>query len=160
MNTAPNTAHLADIHLPEPVAWFPPAPGWWLLAAIGLLSAALVTWLVRRRRQQRAYRRQALDQLQTLAAEPNPHLLAQQLNQLLRRVALHSYPRQQVSQLSGLAWAQWLSQGGHIDLHHARALLEAAYNPRATLTGREQLLEQCRCWIGKHQPAPQGATDV
>mgnify|MGYP001548978984 CR=1 FL=1 len=42
---------LKDIHEPAPPGLWPPAPGWWLLAAIvlGALVALLVEWLRRRR---------------------------------------------------------------------------------------------------------------
>jgi hypothetical protein len=33
MNPDP-LAQLRDIHLPEPVSWWPPAPGWWGLALV------------------------------------------------------------------------------------------------------------------------------
>ena len=36
---------MRDIHYPGDPSWFPPAPGWWLVAA--LLIAALI-WLYRR----------------------------------------------------------------------------------------------------------------
>ena len=32
MNTPDPLAQLRDIHLPEPVSWWPPALGWWLVA--------------------------------------------------------------------------------------------------------------------------------
>ena len=35
---------LRDIHLPEPISWWPLAPGWWLLIIIAL---ALMVWATR-----------------------------------------------------------------------------------------------------------------
>ena len=32
---------LRDLRLPEPVGWWPPAPGWWILAAIVVVGEAL-----------------------------------------------------------------------------------------------------------------------
>lgn len=153
MNTPPNTAHLADIHLPEPVSWFPPAPGWWALAGIALLLAAVISWVIRHQRQQRAYRRQASRQLDELRTQTSDHLLAQQVNSLLRQVALHSHPRRDIARLSGQAWAQWLAGSGHIHPDNSRELVEAAYNPHAALSDRDGLLDQCARWIDKHRPA-------
>ncbi len=49
----PTLEQLRDIHLPEAVHWWPPAPGWWLVAALLL---ALTIWLSRS--LQARYRRQ------------------------------------------------------------------------------------------------------
>ena len=43
MNGSPDPlSELRDIHLPDPVSWWPPAPGWWIAVGIGfgLLAAA------------------------------------------------------------------------------------------------------------------------
>jgi|GEM_PF-491197 len=49
----PALEQLRDIHLPQAVHWWPPAPGWWLVAALVL---ALIIWLSRY--LQSRYRRQ------------------------------------------------------------------------------------------------------
>lgn len=49
----PALEQLRDIHLPQAVHWWPPAPGWWLVAAMVL---ALTIWLSRY--LQARYRRQ------------------------------------------------------------------------------------------------------
>ena len=49
----PALEQLRDIHLPQAVHWWPPAPGWWLVAALVL---ALTVWLSRY--LQARYRRQ------------------------------------------------------------------------------------------------------
>ncbi|MBV1930617.1 MAG: DUF4381 domain-containing protein [Porticoccaceae bacterium] len=62
MNQDP-LAQLRDIHLPEAIGWWPPAPGWWILTLVLLVSIAFtIRYLVRRRRQQ-YFRRQAQDLL-------------------------------------------------------------------------------------------------
>ena len=49
----PALEQLRDIHLPQAVHWWPPAPGWWIVAAVVL---ALTIWLSRY--LQARYRRQ------------------------------------------------------------------------------------------------------
>ncbi len=42
---------LQPIVLPEPVKWWPPAPGWWLLAATLLIAIVLWRYVKHRRLQ-------------------------------------------------------------------------------------------------------------
>ncbi|MEW6221286.1 MAG: DUF4381 domain-containing protein [Thermodesulfobacteriota bacterium] len=102
-------AELRPLHLPPPVSWWPPAPGWWLLAglALGLFGLA---WYWRRRGQ---VRRAALAELQALAGsarETREQL--RQLAALLKRYALHCYPGQEVAALTGDAWLRFLDEHG------------------------------------------------
>ena len=63
MNT-PNDdalAALRDIHLPEAVALWPPAPGWWLLIVVLLISCLGIGVFLRLRR--RSLKRAALLEL-------------------------------------------------------------------------------------------------
>ena len=44
----PKALPLRDIHLPEPIGWWPPALGWWILALLVILTIGLCIWLIRR----------------------------------------------------------------------------------------------------------------
>ena len=50
---------LRDVHVPVAPSLWPPAPGWWLLAAAVLTVVALL-WLLQLRRQRRLQARQRL----------------------------------------------------------------------------------------------------
>jgi hypothetical protein len=93
----PAALPLRDIHLPEPVSWWPPAPGvWLLLALLALLLAAVIVWLAVRQRRLRI-RRQARSGLKALrrswCADPQPVEQAAALSELLRRIGLSYFGR-------------------------------------------------------------------
>jgi hypothetical protein len=116
MNTnLPPALQLRDIHLPDAPAFWPPAPGWWLIAAALI---ALLIWAsavaVRRYRihRRRKHVLAALENLQEdFASERSPARLAR-ISVLLRRLALTCFPRQQVAALSGDAWLRFLDESG------------------------------------------------
>lgn len=107
-------AQLKDIHLPPDIIWWPLAPGWWILIALlaSLIGIGVWKWLHHRRTH--AYKRQAQSELQALKSQysDNPNLYCQQLSQLLRRVALMSFPQQQVASLTGHDWLSFLDKTG------------------------------------------------
>jgi len=106
---------LRDVHFPGAPPFWPPAPGWWIIAA---LSIALLIWVSAvAARRYRKYRRRrkvlaALASLeQSFAGERSPERLAS-ISLLLRRVALMCYPREQVAALCGDAWLRFLDKSG------------------------------------------------
>lgn len=114
---APNTLLLRDIHLPGPPDFWPPAPGWWLVAivVIALLGwIGLKGWRYFRKLRQRKRILDLLEQLeQSSAIRPQPDYLAQ-LTELMKRFALARYPRRVVAPLSGSDWLHFLDEsGGH-----------------------------------------------
>jgi hypothetical protein len=106
---------LRDIHLPTGVEWFPPAPGWWVVAAIFLgLTALLVFWHWRRYRRNR-FIREAQALLAALLASAGDRSTLQQVDEiaaLLRRVAISRYGRHEVAGYTGDAWLQFLDNSG------------------------------------------------
>jgi len=150
----PDLSQLRDIHLPERVSWWPPAPGWWLPATFGVLLLALALYLVRRPRQNR-WRRAALAQWQRLRADwttgdIDGATAARELSVLLRRVALARFPRHQVAALSGEAWLAFLDSAVPeqplFSSGPGRALLEAPYAVQAEVDA-EALFEACGRWL-------------
>jgi hypothetical protein len=97
---------LKDIRTPALIENWPPAYGWWLLAFSFLVGVCLVTiWLVKVRKIRLA-KRQALQALQLI--EGSNMDCVSQLNQLLKRVAMTYFPHQNVQQMFGAQWTNFL----------------------------------------------------
>lgn len=115
-------AQLADIHLPAPVSYWPPAIGWWILAAIALvLIALLLRKFARMRRQQKIcqYAVAELRRCYESYSHTEPAALdqakldyANQFNTVLRRVALVHFTGNNVASLDGASWVDFIRQKG------------------------------------------------
>ncbi len=142
-------AQLRDIHLPPPVTWWPPAPGWWLLAllAIALLLFAILRW--RRWRRRSAYRRAALDELRRIDGGD-----ASAINALLKRTALAA-GRHDAAALSGEAWLQFLEQtrgrGPTLLQPTERSALLSLYSAQPTAVDGARLRQIAEHWIRHHR---------
>ena len=123
---------LRDIHLPAAISAWPPAPGWWLLAACGI-GLPLGLWLARAWRARQRLRREALHEFAALAATAtSPHAFATGLDLLLRRVALALEPA--IAPAAGEAWLAQLRRIAPalaLDDELRLVLLQAPYNPSA-----------------------------
>jgi hypothetical protein len=141
---------LRDIHLPGPVSWWPPAPGWWLL--VGLALGALVfALLYRMRLRVRRVALRALGEIErSYAAHGNGQRLAADVSALLRRVCLTYRPRETVASLTGNAWrAQLLSLSTAHDALSAPVAEQIVYGPYnpAQHIEPEMLMAQTRLWL-------------
>lgn len=108
----PDLSQLRDIHPPNPISWWPPAPGWWFLMGLTLVLVVLGMWWFRLHRRER-WRRVALNELVRLrhsyrSATNDPHDTVRFLSILIRRVALTRFPRTEVASLNGEAWLAFL----------------------------------------------------
>lgn len=113
MGDSPETLPLRDIHLPEPVSWWPLAPGWWALLIVLLLVIVVAVLLYRRYRSpRRAALRQSRRTLIRIKAEyencGDDQRLIRELSALLRRTAVSVYKRDDVAALTGRDWLVFL----------------------------------------------------
>jgi hypothetical protein len=118
-------AQLADIHLPGEVPFWPPAPGWWVLAGMLLLGLVLLGRYWYRQRQTRRRMNSALFELdqayqawqqKSAAGDARNQAgldLLYGINATLKRVALVYYPQVDVAKLTGTAWLHFLDAADH-----------------------------------------------
>ncbi len=102
---------LRDIHLPEPVSWWPPAPGWWLLLATVLVLVAIYI-VIKKIRYSRRLKTASAAMFDTIKEQyqqdHNKILLAKNLSTFLRRVCISHYPRHDTAGLTGKDWLDFL----------------------------------------------------
>ena len=152
-DTAIGLAGLRDYHLPEPVGWWPPAPGWWLLFGLSLVLGGLLVWRGLRRRRRAAAARQAERELARLRAaldgQGDPATFVRGLSRLLRRYALARFPGQRAAALTGEDWLRFLDThggGGRFRDGPGRLLADAPYRRTVTAPVAE-LAELVQGWI-------------
>ncbi len=109
-------SQLKDIQLPGPVPFWPPAPGWLMLALIVFLGLLYLLYLGYRLWQKKAAVRLAVKQLQArhlhcLEADHRTEY-AREINILMKQVALNYHPANQVAGLSGNSWLAFLDVTG------------------------------------------------
>ena len=154
--TAVASLDLRDIHAAPPPAFWPPAPGWWVLAAVLLaLLTVLTVWGYRR---YRAYRRKRqimheIDQITDSYISKNNALFVTEISTLLRRVALQRYDRAEVAPLTGAAWLRFLDgtggEGG-FEKGVGRILEAGPYQPCTGEVSADELLALARQWVSRN----------
>ena len=137
---------LRDLHLPEPIGWWPPAVGWWLLAAIVVAGLIWLAIHYLRKRAREAARRHALKQFAVFCDQYTQHgnavLLGTQLSELLRRTMLAYAPRADVAGLTGEEWLAWLDRDldrPHFQQGDGRPLIDWPYRRPDTAVERSDV---------------------
>ncbi len=143
---------LRDIHSPDPVGWWVPAPGYWLILLLAI--ALLVYWMWRHRRYQ--LRRVAVRELEAIVTAYESHQddekLANEISTLLRRVAISFAPRKEVASALGQQWIatlQALPESHAFEFSEDVAeFLSVGLYQRHSEIPIQQLISECRQWIG------------
>jgi len=140
VNEVPSFDQMHDIVIPDPVSWWPLAPGWWVVLFILAIGGLWLAATAYRRWKQQAHRRAALRELE--------HTPPNELSALLKRVCLAEFPRDRIASLSGQAWLEFLDQTGGTDLFtqgDGRGLLDLSYNPH--FTSSDGVKDAVRNWL-------------
>lgn len=105
---------LPPLHLPEPISFWPPAVGWWLLLFLLLvLLSFFVHYAIKYKRRNRL-RKAALRQLDKIwqcyrkDGRADNYLVA--VNRLLKQFVMQQYPDKSLHTLSGRVWLNGLQE--------------------------------------------------
>lgn len=157
---ASDTLQLRDIHVPDPIGWWPLAPGWWLLIVLSLLAVAALMWWWHQQRQRRIPVQAALTELERIeqAYQGDTQQLVRELSGVLRRIAIGFYGRHRVAGLSGERWLRFLDEQGEsspaiFTRQFQTELTELPYR-RVADADVKQLIQAIRRWTkqqgGRH----------
>lgn len=117
-------SQLRDIHLPEPVTFWPPAPGWWVLLLLVLIGLAFlyrhaIAAIFQRRKLAAVLKRldRALQDYTDAAMDESSRNQAgleflAKVNILLNRVVLDIHDNEGGVHLTGSAWLEFLDREG------------------------------------------------
>jgi hypothetical protein len=112
---------LRDIHLPDPVSWWPPAPGWWLLLCLLVIIGFLLFRVIKKIRQP-VLKKSAIAEVEKLINNYQQHqnrqLLVQQLSMLVRRIGMSYMSRRHMAGLTGTGWFKKLNSLGSDHVLH------------------------------------------
>ena len=147
-----NELPLRDIHLPDAVSWWPPAPGWWILLALLIALIVFLPRLIKRLGQQ-PLNKTALIELEQIQQNFSSHKdelkLIQDISVLLRRVCISYLPREQAAGLTGEQWIfrlNSLSGKSFFTEQMGDLLISAPYKKTVEINSKE-LLSICKNWI-------------
>jgi hypothetical protein len=149
---------LRDIHVPDPISWWPLAVGWWTVIIVSLLAIvigiALLAWL-KRHRVRRAAVREFTAIERRYREHSDAHLLARELSQLARRAALGYGPQYPSAALVGPAWSahlDTLNATNKLDDLAKATLSTAPYRANESFDA-DALLSAFSLWVaGIHKP--------
>lgn len=151
---ASNILPLADIHLPAAPSWGLSLQGYGLVIGLLLLTAAIV-WFILRKRKQGALKRLALKQLANLTPQQTSDIA-----RLLKQAALSHFPRERIASLHGLAWWHFVEQQlpvkkqANVHFSSRSDMLEQALYGQQALseTNQQRFYDDVRYWLSHALP--------
>ena len=111
----PQSIELRDIRYPSEIDWWPMAPGWWIVIILIVILLFVVIFKLYQKYNENRARRAALSWLKSIQNDniirSDTKELTKTLSTLLRRTMLAYVPRNEVANLVGDRWLDFLDQG-------------------------------------------------
>ncbi|MEE4175066.1 MAG: DUF4381 domain-containing protein [Xanthomonadales bacterium] len=148
-------SQLRDIQGAPEAPFWPPAPGWWILALCGLALLAWTFRALRRRNEVRRRRRDLVDRLarlrDTVDPEESPQAWLAGVNRLLKVTAMRAFPEQEPGVLAGADWAAFLGAeaGADAGAESFTALVAGPYEPHPEFDP-VALEAAAEAWLRRH----------
>ncbi len=145
-------SQLRDIHAAPAAPWWPPAPGWWILA---LLLACILFLVLRqvmgryRAHQRRLQLMKFVDHVeQTVDPAFNPQEFLSSLNRVFKIVALRAFPENHCARMQGREWTDFveIKLQGSDSVAELSVLAQGPYQPAASFNAGS-LVKSARQWI-------------
>jgi hypothetical protein len=165
----PYAYQLRDIRGLDPISWWPPAPGWWLLAFATMLTLWLfwrfgpkiripalagIGWRWDAARRLRELRRRI--------GKQDTKLSAGEFSALLRRIAMARHGREACAGLTGNDWLEWLrahDPQGYDWPHQAKLLINLPYAPPGRSDAESSqllaLIDAAHNWVAREDKKPE-----
>jgi hypothetical protein len=164
-STLPVAYQLRDIRGLDPLSWWPPAPGWWLVLA-GIIICLWLIWHLSPTMRRLtifsfSWHWDAIRQLRALRKRVRKQEVwrsARELSELLRRIAITKYGRDVCAGLTGMAWLEWLDthDPAYAWTEQGKILLTLPYAPPELLAADKrkllELIDAALVWLKRSKP--------
>lgn len=144
---------LRDIHLPDPISWWPLAIGWWIVLAL-VIILGLITFFVVKRKLQPTLKKEAVAKLASIEEafiqHKNPSICLTELSALMRSVIISQDHSKNVAGLTGKAWLEFLDKSleqPEFSQGVGKLLLDGPYRPVNDSNEVSQLIQLCHKWV-------------
>lgn len=144
MKTQDVLAQLQDIHTPESIGLWPLAWGWWFIIVVFVLMIGWTIHHLLKINKRNKAKKQALTLLEELdLTTPSAAL---DINSILKRVCLAYFAREDIANLTGENWHQWLNKANpHVQI--PLELLSLGYQANIPDYQVQQLHQHTTNWI-------------
>jgi hypothetical protein len=139
-------ANLHPLREPELIGWWPPAPGWWMLLALVVVLLIAAMWLLLKR-----YRARLQEIYAAYEQDGDGRHCLQEVNTLLKTVALAAWPRRAVAATSGNRWLAFLNDACPKATAFPPEYADALYQQGEPELDLAALREAAGRWIARHE---------
>ncbi len=151
-------AQMEDVITPDGIGAWPPAPGWWLLVILAILSVFAATRFALKKIRAQRYRKVALVTLDAIVAEKDNVSGPEKIMQVLKRTFFTAYPssREHVAGIYGEQWLTLLQKTSKkpVHIHDISTIVETTLYGKAECDRKvfNDFAALAKNWVRDHKP--------